>query len=368
MAEQKLSQLYVAIAGKSGAGKSTLIKNIFDVEAVLEVSKPTTTEYFTERKIKNGVEFIVTDTRERERDWGKRMSQYQRQTDLLLFCISVSPGAKFSVGNHAIMQSIHNAFGRHIWKQCVVVFTFSNTAWERFVKKCSAVTEESAYRTHLCIYARRFENELRKLNVHDVTVKTPFELGQLPKGQKLPEEQKVPEGHTMLMAIPAGDEPEDTVFPGVGDCNHGWRDVFTAYLVQCGNRNVMKNLLRYQYGREKASAVLAIGGGVRVTAGASEGGAALGLVGAGVGGTIGPIVHLLGEPIGATDVGSIFEARIGAAIGRPVGVGKEGAVLGCELEIYPTYYIYSRPLDYPDLDYPDPGHQNNVIHGYIAVH
>ena len=27
-------------------------------------------------------------------------------------------------------------------------------------------------------------------------------------------------------------------------------------------------------------------------------------------------------------------------------------------------------LDYPDLNYPDPrpGHQNNVIHGYIAVH
>ena len=224
-------QVYIVVVGRGGTGKSTLVENIFDVEPDDTLFPDVGTIESYKSCLKNGIEFVVTDTPglggyRHSRDSSVReMSKYirdnlQGRTDLLLFCISVGPRARFdSDGNPQIMESLQNAFGRRIWKQCVVAFTFSNYTlnWmeKNYPPKEAALNQ---YRDHIQKYATNFEKELRNLKVYDVTVKTPFSTpGELPKG------------HTEIMAIPAGDDPKDTVFPGV---EGSWTDVFIAYLVQ----------------------------------------------------------------------------------------------------------------------------------------
>ena len=61
------------------------------------------------------------------------------------------------------------------------------------------------YIDHIKDFVVRFEKGLNKLNIKNVSLKTVFDL---------PLEEQ-PADHTVILAIPAGDDPEDQVLPGV---------------------------------------------------------------------------------------------------------------------------------------------------------
>lgn len=183
----ELKEVRVFLAGKSGAGKSKLIDNLFDKENANELSaEPITTQCETKKIVKNGIKVSLTDTvgllvgtgtgakNKRTEEVEILLKYFQKDKKmphLLLFCIPVDSSSKFVDSNPAIMKTLQECFGEKIWKHCKIIFTFSNTLWDQLKKKNNAFLK---YKTHLNEYARLFEEELHKLGVHDVIVRTSF--------------------------------------------------------------------------------------------------------------------------------------------------------------------------------------------------
>ena len=264
----------IVFVGKSGAGKSVLKDNILDIKQGLVLSSGhITNSYATETVEKHGVAINIIDTvglqggRSRCRASLKKMAKYikgQGNVDLLVYCISVSPSSKFEEAEPAIIESLHDAFGRDIWKKCIIVFTFSNLILDRIRKNPDTTDGTTKYKAHMKDYATKLECQLKKLNI---SVKTVFDL---------PLEAPQPVGHTTIMAIPAGDEPEDQVLPGIqyeslkisfrgSDQTQEfalstWSDVIFIEMVKKSNADLKNLLLRYRYKLSKIEKGAIVGG------------------------------------------------------------------------------------------------------------
>jgi hypothetical protein len=184
-------------------------------------------------------------------------------TDILIYCLPVDPASKFEP-NACIMQALQEAFGRDIWKQTLVVFTFSNVAWDRFKKKSKKKTNAevvSEYKEHLEVYGKLFEDQLKKMMVqHNVVVNVGNEFE--------PAQQDV------ILAVPAGDDPEDEVLIHTGNemvdftstaaiADHvvtfearDWRDVVFIEMVKKRNDASKKVLLQYHYSRQETDTIV----------------------------------------------------------------------------------------------------------------
>ena len=326
-AEQK--EVNIVLAGKSGAGKSTLALNIlhFRREEGLCVGHGTKKCEAQENTV-NGITIRVTDTvglgdkkRQRKKEL-KKMSQYTKgRADLLVYCISVYPSSKFEDGNPSIMKSLQDAYGRAIWKQCFVVFTFSNATWD-WLKK-NTVDEDEAiakYKKYLLEHATMFKEELKKLKVN-VNIREVFGF----------QTEFRPDDQPTIVAIPAGQEPNDPVLPDViGPARFyrldqslqidisDWTEVLFIEIVRKCDADLKRQLLQYRYGREMAkSLVIAAGGITSGATGGTVGGAAIG-AGAGA------IVGLVGGPLGVAS-GAVLGAVVGGAVGM-VGGGTGGGI------------------------------------------
>jgi GTPase Era involved in 16S rRNA processing len=132
----KAAEIHLVIAGRPGAGKSILLKKILGWKAELELCTTSSTKKCeTKEDTRHGITVRVTDTvglgdrkQERKKELKKLHQHTRGHADLLVYCLSVNPGSRFDFGNPAIMKSLQSAYGKEIWKHCVLVFTYSKLA------------------------------------------------------------------------------------------------------------------------------------------------------------------------------------------------------------------------------------------------
>ena len=315
----KKRPINIVFIGKIGAGMSTLKHNIVGEEAdeeyeILSLDHVTDSYAILDKET---VKIDITRLKEAKRNTKKKLKQlgkYRGAIDLLVYCIPVDPSSKFSHSQPGIMKSLQDAFDDNIWKHCIIVFTFSNMALSHIKSKLRGDNDRAIeiYKKHINDYTDRVRAELTKLHVRQVSVKTVFDL---------PLEAPQPEDHTTIMAIPAGDEPEDQVLPGIQyefpyqdqeDLPLKWTDVLFNEIVKLSKAEHKNSLLRYHYrARMKAKMKAKVAAG---TLGGAVGGTA---IGAAIGGTIG----VTGGPVGVA-VG----AGVGSVTGMIIGIASGGAV------------------------------------------
>ena len=289
----------IVFVGKSGAGKSVLKNNILEIEQDLQIGAGhITDDYSIEKVEKHGVTITITDTvgleggKEQCKRSLEKMSRHVNEhgtVDLLVYCLPVGPSSKFN-DQLVIMESLHEAFGEDIWKNCIVVFTFSNLILDRIRKKKGVSSEATAlYEDHIKDYASKFEDQLTQLKVRNIQVKTVFDL---------PLEKPQPADLTTIMAIPAGDDPQDQVLPGIQFTEalditnqtgktkiRTWSGVLFFVMLHKFNDELKKTLLQYRYGLSKVE-IGAIVGSIVGTIGFIPGMAIGAAVGAGAGALI----------------------------------------------------------------------------------
>lgn len=131
------AELTLVFVGRTGAGKSTLRNNILNIKKREKLSASSVTKQSncmtTSHK---GVTLNIYDTAGLEIDVQKTQqnSEILREiyestgghADLIVYCISVSPGDRFS--ERLTMCTLQKAYGAGIWKHCIFAFTFSNRA------------------------------------------------------------------------------------------------------------------------------------------------------------------------------------------------------------------------------------------------
>ena len=288
----------IVFVGKSGAGKSVLKNNILEIEEDLQIGAGhITDDYSIEKVEKHGVTITITDTvgleggKEQCKRSLQKMSSYVNEhgtVDLLVYCLPVDPSSKFNDAQPVIMESLQEAFGEDIWKKCIIVFTFSNLVLDRIRKKKGVSSEATAlYEDHIKDYASKFEDQLvKRLKVKKIQVKTVFDLPL----------EAPPADLTTIMAIPAGDDPEDQVLPGIQSTEateatnqtgilkiRTWSGVFFFVMLHTFNNELKKtSLLQYRYGLSKVEIGAIVGsivGAIGFVPGMAVGAAA----GAGVG-------------------------------------------------------------------------------------
>ena len=213
----------------------TLIYNLLGEESEVEMSPDPSTDKFRSYTNEAGNIKVIDcpglQSSNRMSDL-KRLSWHLRdKADLILLCISVGPGAKFDDCNLDIISSIQSAYGKEIWKHCIVVFTHSNEVLRRQRKSKTDENQEEKYKAHIQSYAGKFKNALKKINtegtmkknlmmnllskieVENITVKTILEYDNL----KLARDDLA-----TLLAVLAGfgdDDNDDMVMPGFQETN-----------------------------------------------------------------------------------------------------------------------------------------------------
>ena len=270
------NEINIIFVGKSGAGKSTLKNNILNLEDELQLSTGSITEKCDTKCItKHGVTLNITDTAGLQggkaecRATLKKVSREIGVVDLLVYCLPVDLSSKFNDAQPVIMESLQEAFGRDIWKNCIVVFTFSNLVLDRIRKKKGASVEATEmYKTHIKDYASKFEDKLKEMKVNGINVKTVYDVAG---------------NNTTIPAIPAGDNSEDQVLPGIESellkieiktskdvempeglfikmenethevSNHTWEDAVFFEIVKKSSEDLKWMLLRYRYGLYRAT-------------------------------------------------------------------------------------------------------------------
>jgi GTPase Era involved in 16S rRNA processing len=311
------SDIKIVFAGKSGAGKSTLKSNLFKCEEEVEMSPDQITlSCGTESYSKHGTRMKVTDTMGIQVGKGGKKEKLRElsdhtggKADLLVYCIPVDPSSKFDDANPAIMQSLQDAYSKDIWKQCIIVFTFSNYAWDRNRKKNSKEDALAKYKTHINNYAAKVRDEFANLNVQNVKVKTIFD-----------QQAEDRSGQATIVAIPAGDESDDEVIPELkykpkyiitdGKTTEKWTDVVFDEMVKKSKDEHKEKLLRYRYGTDKGRTIAKVAAGV--ISGAT-GGALVGALGGGLLGIAGgPVGVGVGAVVGAV-TGSVATGVAGGA-------------------------------------------------------
>ena len=228
----------------------------------------------------------------------KELSRFtEGSADLLIYCIPVGPSNKFNDDNPTIMKTLQGTFGVRVWDNCVVVFTFSNLAWNKIHTDHDREDDANAkYKAYIQTFAEEFEEELKKLKVPNVKVGTVFDLPPPPRAN---------DGINMIPTVPAGYKARDRVLVDLAMNTESWTDtVFLEMLEKCKGKHKMA-LLQYRYGEELVMKAFRSRYGV-VLMGSSGGGALI--VGAA---TVGSIAGLGGGPLGM---------MIGGAIGAAVGI------------------------------------------------
>ena len=301
--DDAVNEIMVVVAGKSGAGKSTLINNLLERNEDIEITPDSTTEKLENQTIrieKEGVAISIIDTPGLKEEREEKIKQLRElfdftkgKADLLVYCIPVGPGFKFNDANPTIMKSLQRVFGKKVWRHCVVVFTFSNQAWEKISASNNNQEVETIakYKDYIRKYTERFQEMLVKLKVTDVAVRSIFDLPPHPRNKE--------EGFT-IVTVPAGKSLEDRVLADKDVDYENWRSAVFLEMISGCKDNKKKPFLECWYGRKRVKETLenikqvalgSSGAGVMVVSGTVIGATA------GLGG--GPLGMLIGGTLGA---------------------------------------------------------------------
>lgn len=180
-------EIKILFVGRSGSGKTTLIQNLLEMntprntEHSLHTQTTATTAYRNEQ---NGVTVKVLDMAcptEPSEDMSHQLQGFTNcNIDLLVYCLPVGPGSKFSNGNPALIRSVQEAFGEDAWKQCILVRIFSDLAWQNVKRKTEGTdrSPSSSYKEYIYECVAAFRDELRRFGASDIVVGAYFDVGQ----------------------------------------------------------------------------------------------------------------------------------------------------------------------------------------------
>ena len=282
--EKKTGNVTIVVMGKSGAGKSSLLRNIFpEIEKPKKMldAKPETQKIDIINVEKGGIELKVVDTvgfdqesKVRKKQLKELADETNKRADLVVFCIPVGPGSRFVSDTPQMMKSLQLAYGKNIWRHCLVVFTYSNLAWEHIKGEEDAVRQ---YKEHIKEYTTLFQQELDKqIPSPDVTVKCIFtdcsepsapppsssepspssSMSSSPSSGEasvLSDEQLqslidslLKESHE-IVTMPAGKNETDKVLPGFQE---GWTDRVFAGMLASTVAEAKMDLLKFRYTTE----------------------------------------------------------------------------------------------------------------------
>ena len=275
----------VVIAGRSGSGKSSLLNRLHGGELKREFTSISIAKDIDVKSTsRNGMTINMIDAPGLKELVGSTSQLLRKGFDVLVYCMPVSPGCKFHDGNPELMKSLQNIYGKEIWEHCVVVFTFSNLAWDRINSRNSDPESTSAmYKDYIEKYLDLFRKELQINLGVSIDTATVFHsmMGQ----------------HT-IPAIPAGDTPQDPVLPGITSNGEGWRDKILQVIHSRSISNDMKITPKEQHNKAKfcdttTACVVSIAAGALLVGGvgAVVGGAPGIVVGALIGAAAGKIIN-----------------------------------------------------------------------------
>lgn len=224
----------IFIVGEAGDGIHTLTSNLFGAAIPWLNQKNVATE-----DNRQGILFKVYPLPINSVSEIRGMAHALNSLDVLVYCISVHPYLR-NMAQRAITKSLQDEFGKKIWKQCLVAFTFSNGVWDSIYRRTSNnVVAVAQYKQHINYSATRFQKELNCLNMENFTVKTLFGFSP------------TQEDETTIVAIPAGLESDNPVLPDTKrHCVMNWRELFMVEIV----RKCSSDLL-YYYSPEVAAII-----------------------------------------------------------------------------------------------------------------
>lgn len=316
-------EVSILFAGVDDAVTQTLADNIFDQTEGSPPSLPNEESPALERYMttttKHGITIKIYES-QLHRSSHQGISRLINRVDILIFCIRADSESIFSGGHPALIKNLQDAYGESIWKNCVVVLSYSNRALNYMKRYSKNADPETNYKEQINTCAMKFEAELKKLNglnVFDIKVTSVLDPHD-------------PE--STIVAIPAGEMPGDPVLPGFkfkqtkikipatgGQPERevlidlrDWRDIIFIETVKKSKNELKRALVQYQYGPKLKEA--AIGAATRTAVGAALGAALGASLGAAVGAFLGAAV---GDFFGTAEgpPGILLGAAIGGAIG-----------------------------------------------------
>lgn len=204
----------IILVGRGGAGKSTLAKSVFGLDTKTRLSSSSKRNSVKTYIVsKGGANFKIIDISLDEKNIRQNLEDCRSrfdmsEIDLVLYCLSISPGSRFDEFDWTTMRCLQDVYGAEVWRRCLVVFTYADLAWysvSRNHEDKKAAVED--YKQHIKECAGWFGEELRgKLNVKEVSVKTVFDLDS---AEQLSRDD-------FLVVFPAGLKHHDPVLPDVG--------------------------------------------------------------------------------------------------------------------------------------------------------
>ena len=160
----------VLLAGRTGAGKSTLARNILG-EGFHEISASQTARVLRNTTYGRTIQVIDTIGLEDEKHTPKNKKVvkhlHSHKVDRFLYCLPVAPMDEFQRFNPCIMLFLQDELGKEIWENCTIILTFSNLAWNRYLKNHKGDTYKATaeYKAHLRQYTDSFNEQLRTMKV-----------------------------------------------------------------------------------------------------------------------------------------------------------------------------------------------------------
>ena len=279
----------IMIAGKPANGKSTALNNIFGLELDAGISAHSVTQRMIETEVvKNNHSLKIIDTPGlgaldiKREEIAIVMGETIKSKDYtLIYCLSVSPSSRLTEEDKTIVSNLNEFLSKDVWQKCVILFTFSDTAWrDEFADN----DDLEGYKDYLSKMAVEFQSILKGHDQNAPPVKTIFEDRE----------------SSDIVAFPVGKKTTSTkdILPGVNiEEGNDWTDLVFTEILKKTAEDKRKSLFDLKYGAAIASSGAST---VLVTT----------LVGAGAGATVGAV----GGPIGM-----VAAAGIGAAGGLVVG-------------------------------------------------
>lgn len=290
----------IMVAGRARNGKSTALNNVFGLKLTAKASAKSVTQVVsvsevTKKVRKPKVEGDEVDQDKEEEEEvtlrvidtpGLGATDIKKETILsdmkkitegedytLMYCFSVAPNTIILETDKAIVENLQQSLGKKVWSKCVLLFTFSDYAYDEFEDS------QEDYIEHIKSHAKEFQELLNSIEGNQtVGIKTIFEY-------QSPEKLDLEETPSDIIAIPVNKKPKNSkkILPGMIKEGQDWTDIVFIELMKKTGEEERAPFIFFRYpnlsllGAGTGAAVGVLGGPVGMAAGAALG-AAIGAV------------------------------------------------------------------------------------------